>query len=131
MRLLARREHGLAELVDKLLQKGFDNVAIEEARQYMVRHNLQSDIRYAEMVVRSKVSRGYGAQFITQYLRQKAIAQSVIQEVLDQAEIDWVAVIDRLVQKRATQNFDRAKTTHWLLKRGFSYTIIEHYYKQD
>jgi len=129
--LLARREHGLSELCDKLQQKGFDDTAIEEACRYMALHDLQSDARYAEMVVRSKVSRGYGEQFITLYLRQKSITTSVIQAALHQAEIDWVAVIDKLMHKRVTKGFDRPKAINWLLRRGFPYATIEQYYRQD
>jgi regulatory protein len=131
VRLLARREHGLTELCDKLQQKGFDNAAVEDACRYMELHDLQSDARYADMVVRSKASRGYGEQFIIQYLRQKSIAHSVIQAALQQADIDWLTVIGQLMQKRATRDFDRAKAIHWLLRRGFPYATIEQYYRQD
>lgn len=97
----------------------------------MEAHDLQSDARYAEMVVRSKVRLGYGEIFITQYLKQKSITNATIQQALAHPPINWLQAIDAVIQKRVPNPHDRAKATQCLLRRGFPYSIIEQYYKQD
>jgi hypothetical protein len=53
MDFLARREHGQAELIKKLAEKGFDRQVAEQAVNKLAAEGLQSDRRFAESFVQS------------------------------------------------------------------------------
>ena len=56
MDYLARREHGRGELLDKLTRFGFDPAVADDAVAQLVDDGLQSDARFAEAFVRSRIN---------------------------------------------------------------------------
>ncbi|GAB1257128.1 regulatory protein RecX [Aurantivibrio plasticivorans] len=127
MNLLARREHSAQELYQKL-QKRFprDLSLITEAIKQLQSENLQSDERFAEAFVASRVRRGQGPNRIGMELRQRGVEKSVIAmnlEAFDPSE--WVAlakdVCARKYGENATQDRkQQAKQYRFLQYRGFS-----------
>ncbi len=75
--LLARREHAVAELTRKLIEKGFDEIFVHEALSALVDDGLLSDARYAESYVRSRMGKGFGPVRIREELRQRGVASAV------------------------------------------------------
>ena len=57
MRYLARREYAAAELVDKLVQRGYDDGVVRTVVRALRDAGLQDDARYTEAFIRSRVER--------------------------------------------------------------------------
>src|SRR5690606_35780344 len=58
MRYLARREYASIELVDKLVQRGYDDAVVRTVVRALGEAGLQDDARYTEAFIRSRVTRG-------------------------------------------------------------------------
>ena len=91
MELLARREHSRAELKEKLKRRAYDYPAefIEAVLDDFAARNLQSDERFAEVYVRSRISRGYGEIRIRAELQSRGVSAVTTQLALEALEIDW------------------------------------------
>ncbi len=129
MDLLARREHGVAELSRKLKTKGFDPVLIEEAIQGLVRDNLVSDQRFCESMIYSRFNRGHGPVRVRYELRSKGIADQLIERVMDVLAPDWQQALVDLIKKKYDGSLsgtpaERAKKVRFLSSRGFPQELI-------
>lgn len=60
LRALARREHSAEELRSRLIQRGCDPDLASEVIEHMIESGWQSDARFAQARVRSRLNRGYG-----------------------------------------------------------------------
>ncbi|WP_297811554.1 recombination regulator RecX [uncultured Methylophaga sp.] len=126
---LARREHSALELRRKLDKSGFDTADIELVLSQLQQADLQSDERFAESYVRSRTGRGYGKTRIRMELQERGVADELIRDSLQQAEIDWFALAAEVRRKRfGEQNPEdfksRAKQQRFLQYRGFSHDEI-------
>ena len=124
MDYLARREHGRGELLDKLTRFGFDADVAEEAVAQLVADGLQSDSRFAEAFVRSRINQGKGPARIRADLRERGLAASAIDIALEQADEDWHALARDVRLKKfgpdtPSEFRDKAKQMRFLQSRGF------------
>lgn len=129
LRLLSRREHGAMELSKKLAQKGFDPTEIKDALDACQRLGLQSDNRFVEHYIRSRIRQGYGPLKIIQELKSKGIDSDLIMHELEQERENWVSyaldVWDKKCKGRTDLTFSEIqKQQRFLLYRGFSMDII-------
>ena len=125
--MLSRREHSRVELQDKLAKRGFPQDQIERALEQLIASNLQSDRRFVEDFVRSRVLKGNGPLRIQQELRQRGIEQGF--SWVDEQAIDWLEVATRTYTKKYRSSVmlsaqDRAKRMRYLQSKGFSSDII-------
>ncbi len=74
MGLLSRREHSTYQLTQKLRKRDFGLDEIEAALDRLQRENLQSNSRFIESMVNSRVNAGLGPVKIKYELRQKGIS---------------------------------------------------------
>jgi regulatory protein len=122
--LLARREHSAFELQRKLSQRGFDSLVIDDVISRLAEQGWQSDARYAEAYVRMRVERGYGLQSIRAELGQRGVARAVIQTVLEEADVDWLACAKRQIHRHyhaaPDGHDDQLRRYRHLLSRGFT-----------
>lgn len=124
IRLLARREHSRRELARKLAQRGHAREAIEAALDALAAENLQSDARFAEAYVRSRLERGQGPLRIEAELGERGVAPALYRPLLEAAEEAW---LERCREAHA-RRFDgppqdrreRARQTRFLAGRGFT-----------
>ena len=123
MDMLARREHTRAELVRKLLQKGFDKEEIESEVELLRTENLQSDARFVEDYTKSKLSRGYGPKYILNELRRRGIADYLASQNVYGDDIDWNMALRRVWEKKFMAPADgpreQLRQSRFLLQRGF------------
>lgn len=129
MDLLARREHSLRELNGKLAQR-FGTAALTGAMirtelERLCDDGLQSDVRFAEVYVRSRAQRLYGPVRIRAELRERGISDTVIAASLQVSDIDWQANLRQLIHTRfghkpAADFKEKAKRLRFLQQRGFS-----------
>lgn len=128
--LLARREQAQSELRRKLNQKGFGADDIAVTLEKLLALDLQSDARYAEMIVRTKTQAGYGTRYIRQYLGQKGIAEPVVNLAITSesaAAEDKASSLIALIIKRGdnlSEEKERARCVRYLARRGFDFDEI-------
>ncbi|WP_086479591.1 regulatory protein RecX [Oceanospirillum sanctuarii] len=129
MEYLARRDHAEKELRQKLSTKldkenpqssEWLNVVVQKLQEL----GYQSDERYIEMLVRARTERGYGPQFIRQYLQQYQLDSLLIEEYIDPKDKAWnERALNQLEKKfrQPTRDFKiRQKQQRHLYQRGFS-----------
>jgi regulatory protein len=128
VRLLARREHSARELKRKLEQRG---IAEDEAASTVEKLNQagwQSDERYAEMLVRSRISQGYGPVRIEAELEQAGVDGERIAAALGNAAADWTALAAEAQRRHFSAlpktSAERARQYRYLAGRGFDSSQI-------
>lgn len=99
-RYLGHREHSAFELRTKLKRKGLPEAAIDSALAMFREQGLQSDVRFAESFVRSRVRRGYGPIRIRQDLVQRGVADPVIEEALTFSADYWLDIAEQAIDKK-------------------------------
>lgn len=129
MNLLARREHSLAELRQKLARR-FDDVAVVENELLrLCEENLQSDERFVQSFVRQRILRGYGPLRIEQDCRAKGISRDAVEMAVREADVDWSRLAQEVLQKKfgphpPLELKEKARRVRFLQYRGFT---SEHY----
>ena len=124
MDYLARREHGRTELLDKLVAFGFDTDVADAAVRQLINDGLQSDQRFADAFVRSRINQGKGPVKIRSDLRQRGLASTVIEFALDKAGEDWCALARDVRLKKFGSDTpfefkEKARQMRFLQSRGF------------
>jgi len=124
MDFLARREYGRAELVRKLTGKGFDADVAGAAVDRLEAEGLQSDARFAESFVQSRVSQGKGPVRIRAELGQKGIGDTAIELALEASGVDWFALaaeqrVKKFGRGRPADFAQKARQMRFLQYRGF------------
>ena len=130
MDYLARREHGRAELLNKLSNFGFDADAADDAVAQLVEDNLQSDTRFVEAFILSRIKQGKGPVKIRADLRERGIGGGVIENGLEEADQDWYAsarqVRDKKFGSEQPADFnEKARQMRFLQSRGFDTDHIQ------
>ncbi|WFE71071.1 regulatory protein RecX [Halomonas sp. M1] len=134
IQLLARREYSRAELARKLCQKAFEPEAIQSCLDALVEQSLQSDARFAESFIRSRIARGQGVIRIKGELRQRGVDQETLAAALAAVEereaVDWFELARETLARRYTSPGDtpkeRAKRERFLASRGFDFEQIRY-----
>ena len=134
IRLLAIREHSRRELGQKLTRKGFSLHLVDELLDELKEQNLQSDSRYAEILLKSRLRKGYGPIYVQHYLKDKGVDSDMIESILDFNDVTWQkALIETAEKKYGTQLPDdfqqKMKQMNFLKQRGFTAEQIRNYYE--
>lgn len=127
--LLSRRDYSERELRQKLKQKEYDADEIEQAIETAQTHQWQSDARFCQHFIRSRSQQGYGPARLKQELRLKGVADWLITQELENSEIDWFELAERVFQKKCPEAWDlKAKQKMWryMLSHGFSSDHFSH-----
>jgi regulatory protein len=130
MDYLARREHGRTELINKLTRFGFEADVADDAVAQLVDDGLQSDERFAEAFVRSRINQGKGPSRIRAELREHGLSDAAIDTALAEAGQDWyeLAIDVRLRKFGGEQPADfkeKARQMRFLQSRGFDSDQIQ------
>jgi len=122
MGLLARREHSKLELQQKMQNRGFSDELISQNIENFAKQGWQSDFRYAEMLIRSRISKRHGPLKITMELKQKGLTDDIISLSM-QIDVNWSEVARKaLIKKYSSQPIvqnDKNKRYRFLQQRGF------------
>jgi regulatory protein len=127
--LLTRREHSRRELARKLDQKGFEADEASAALEQLQRQSYQSDERFAQLLVRSRVSQGQGPRRILAELRTHGIVDDAARAALDEEGADWLALAQRVYRRRygarpAPDLQESRRRAAFLLRRGFDAATV-------
>jgi len=130
LNLLSRREYSEAQMLTKLQQK-FRQLSVSDLRAVMEKlrdADLLSDLRFAEVLIRSRINRGYGPFYIRQELAAKGIASETGHRLLEAAAVDWQTLATDIVARRHTDAHSDPqvwrKAARFLQRRGFSGEIV-------
>ena len=125
---LSRRDYSARELVQRLISQ-YDVHDIEPVLLQLKEQGLQSDERFAQMLVRSRARKGLGPLRIRSELKQKGVAGLLIDAVMAESGEDWFDVARRCYQKRFRQQADdpreQARQYRFLQYRGFTRDQIQ------
>lgn len=129
--LLSHREHSKKELATKLKTKGHEEEEITATIERLEEMNYLNDKRFAEIFVRSRLSKPLGASRIQQELVQKGIHSELAKEVISNANADWFELAKELKVRRFGEEFctdykERAKQSRYLQYRGFDFEQIKY-----
>ncbi len=123
--LLVRREHSRRELARKLADRGIECEAAAAAIERLTGEGWQSDARFAEMLVRTRVAHGQGPVRIRAELRTHGLDSDAIETAMGTFEGDFSEVAQDLARRRFGQNLasadmaQRRKVADFLYRRGF------------
>lgn len=134
IRLLARREYARAELERRLTVKGHARDEIELCLDALAAEGLQSDARFAEVFVRSRIVRGQGPIRIRAELSERGIgaeqARQAFTEIASREAVDWFALACEVLAKRFSGPGEgpreRARRERFLAGRGFDFDQVRH-----
>ena len=132
--LLARREHSSRELTFKLAARGFDRKQIDFALANLQCDDYQSDERFTEVLVRSRISRREGPLKIRARLLEKGIGDQLINKHLPRDEEFWVrqaSELDELLRRREGISLEKsgdnglfARRARHLKNKGYGSAVI-------
>ena len=134
--LLTRREHSRKELTRKLTSRGMDAAEVEVAVANLTRDGWQNDARFAESLVRARVSGGYGPMRIRLELATHGLDREAIAAALDSFHGDWAEIASDLVRRRygpvaALNLAQQRKAADFLARRGFDSASIRSAIRSD
>lgn len=134
--MLARREHSRTELRRKLKSRGFDSESIEDVLQGLANEGLQSDHRYTESFLNSRINKGYGPVRLAMELRERGIEADLIETCIENLDIDWIDTLHSVRQKKFGEKLPETynaqlKESRFLQYRGFTAEQINKLYKRD
>ena len=109
------------EIQRYLTDKGYDKDIVRQTIEKLDSYHYIDDYLYAQTYIKSK-SKKYGSFRISAELRQKCIAQSVIDELLDGGDDNVVEVASKYLKSHRTA--DKQKLKRFLAGRGFSWDSI-------
>ena len=124
VRYLSRREYGIEELRQKLLQRGADPGIAETVVGNLADENLVSDQRFTEMYVRMRIRRLFGPVKIRGELRSRGIADYLIEQAMPSGQEAWFDAASQCASKKCRGQLDyagRAKIYRSLMNRGFTH----------
>lgn len=122
--LLVRREHSRKELTRKLAERGIESEAASAAVDRLTDDGWQSDARFAEMLVRTRVASSQGPVRIRAELGSHGLDRDAIEAVMAAFEGDWRQIARDLACRRFGPDFvsdlaRRRKAADFLYRRGF------------
>lgn len=128
--LLSRREYSLHELSQKLEPRSQNTDQVPAILDKLVAAGYQSDQRFAESFLRSRISRGLGPMRIERELKDKGI-DSYLREQVFATDFDWFQQAYEFGLKKSqslnlTDYKEKQKLYRYLAYRGFSMDQI-HY----
>lgn len=130
LNLLSYRPRSEAEVQRKLTEAGFDETVIADTMERLRSANLISDTQFAkEWIENRSTFRPRGRRILAMELRQKGVADDVIQSALDgtvdEDELAYQAAV-RKARRWADLEYAafRERLSAYLLRRGFSYGTI-------
>jgi regulatory protein len=131
MGMLAGREYLQNQLAEKLAKKFHNSPHIPEVLDRLVEENLQSDHRFIEAFIRSRISRGQGETRIRLELKQRGANLALVSKLLAEAEVDWYELAlqtatNKFGQSQALDAKAKAKRMRFLQYRGYNFDQINY-----
>lgn len=129
LRLLEFRSHSERELTEKLKRAGSADEDIERVMEFCREYGFVNDEQYAKRKARDLQNlKKFGRRRISQELRQKGIAQELIDLAVSELEDDEGDRLYPLVLKKLGGNFEKKnidKCIRYFIYRGYGFGDIK------
>ena len=128
---LSIREHSKLELQNKLSQKGHDLDNIRDCIDEFSSKDIQSDIRFTEEFIRSKLKKNKGPRLISSELVSRGITDSIINKKISEISYqEWCKAAFLALNKKLNGSSvsieDKDKIYSFLISRGFDHKMIKY-----
>ena len=128
---LSIREHSKLELQNKLSQKGHDLSDIRDCIDEFSSKNIQSDIRFTEEFIRSRLKKNKGPQLILSELVTRGISDNIIHKKISEISYqEWCKAAFLALNKKLNGSSvsieDKDKIYSFLISRGFDHKMIKY-----
>ncbi len=119
----------------KLRAKGYDSELVEPLLDQLSQEGLQSDARYADSYLYSRLQKGYGPVRLNQELKERGVDDVTIENSLENLEIDWTERLTEVRKKKFGETIpkdykEQAKESRFLQYRGFTSEQIRKLYQR-
>lgn len=136
LKLLSNREHSRLELARKLRQRGYPEAAVETVIESLVANELLSEERLVDAYVAERLSKGFGPLRICAELRDKGVADALIQPHLDLDDQTLIGCVARAYEKRFGDDLvadrkEQARRSRFLEYRGFPSRLIAQFFSSS
>jgi len=130
-RLLSRREHSQTELRKKLADLEMSSELVDDTIVQFAKKDIQSDIRYADAVVRGAYRKGKGPVFIERTLYNHDIDIHLVRTLVNDESFDWFESSKAVRVKRFGDELPddwafKQKQMRFLQYRGFTQEQIKY-----
>ena len=130
---LSIREHSKLELQNKLSQKGHDLSDIRDCIDEFSSKDVQSDLRFTEEFIRSKLKKNKGPRLISSELLTRGISDSLINKKISEISYqEWSKAAVLALKKKlsgaqvSVSIEDKDKIYSFLISRGFDHKMIKY-----
>jgi len=129
VRFLAVREHSRWELRRKLAKYRIGAGSLESLLLRLQESGLQSDERFTESFIESRIGRGQGPLRIRLELKERGVEAPLIERGLEHFEAEWYDLLKQVHDakygpERSRESRELAKRAHFLEYRGFPGEMI-------
>ncbi len=136
MRLLAAREHSVAELRRKLQARGCRSDGIERVLAGLQEQGLLSDSRFVESYVEERLRKGFGPSRIRAELQKRGIEVKRIARSLELDDEVWMDVLSHAHDKKfgeapPSSRAELARRARFLEYRGFTAAQVSRFLRFD
>lgn len=124
---LARREYSVCEASRRLVRKGVTPACVEELMERFISKGLISDQRFADSLVRTRVSRGQGPLLVRAELQRRGVEGEIGDEVMSTFEwrdIGRAAKVKKFGEGDPADGGEFDRQARFLAGRGFPMDII-------
>ena len=127
--LLARREHSMYEIRQKLRQREFEDSEIDQVVAELEQGGWISDERFTEAYIRMRQLKGFGPVRIAMELRERGVDDVLVERYIDQGAPEWQDTLREQYRKqyagRPIEDYnDKVKRIRFLQYRGFNLDAI-------
>ena len=127
MRILANRDHSIAELTRKLEDRSFSSAAIHLAISDLKQANYIDDRRYACDYADQRINKGYGPLSVRSKLLERGVDTALIDKALTDQTVVWSDLAKSVIRRHfdeeqtlSADQKDEARIARFLRGRGFS-----------
>ena len=129
--LLSRREYSRHEIFQKLSPRAQDQDELQQVLNKLEELGYQSDQRFAESFLRSRIYRGLGKNRIVREMKEKGISLELAAQAIASEQPDWFELaVQSATNKVRTLDMsdysERQKLFRYLSYRGFTIDEIKH-----
>lgn len=126
LNLLSYRQRSEWELRDYLRRKKQDDNDIEKTLSKLSENGYVDDRRFAKSWVETRrLLKPMSQKRLRLELRQKRIADDIIDEILAEDETNELDVLKEIIERKAKRYPDKQKLMQYLARQGFSYDNIK------
>lgn len=126
LEILARRDHAVLEVEQKLARTGYRRASIEAAVERAQQHRFLNDDRFSDYFIRERVQRGWGRRKIELELKRRGIDAAMLPgypESYFSREDDLARASALLARKRIPERDPYPKLKRFLMGKGFDYAV--------